>query len=142
MVKGPGSSARISVNAMRSPTFDSKRTKVVSVSSLHNGNGVQERTPVASPRSLIGELNGRVQAPHDRRTCHHGQAVPRALKVLFVLHFTTPLVHECRGHETICPLVRRKETRLSRRGGSYGVGWDDVRLHQPANTRFNHSRST
>eukprot|EP00752_Nemacystus_decipiens_P017569 g15744.t1 len=51
MVKGPGSSARIAVNAMRSPTFDSKRTKTVSVPPLHNGNGVQERTPLASPRS-------------------------------------------------------------------------------------------
>ena len=63
MVKGPGSSARISAHAMRSPTFDSKRSKIVSVSSPDNGNGVQQRTPMASPRSMNGEVIVSVRIP-------------------------------------------------------------------------------
>ncbi|CAM9347104.1 unnamed protein product [Pylaiella littoralis] len=59
MAKGPVSSARISVNAMRSPTFDSNRTKTVSA--LHSG--LQERTPTPSPRSMSGE---RIRVPTAR----------------------------------------------------------------------------
>eukprot|EP00903_Cladosiphon_okamuranus_P019625 g18047.t1 len=50
MVKGPGSSARISVNSMRSPTFESKKTKMAS----SPNNGMQARTSTPSPRLMNG----------------------------------------------------------------------------------------